>query len=116
MDIIEQAAKALEPLAATGIPVQQGWYDEKLKKTHITLWNLSDSDAAASDDEPDTEDAYLQINIWATYDAVDLKKRVKRLLQQSGFIYEDGQDVQETPEIYNKAMRFYKIEEAEMEE
>lgn len=114
MDIIEQAAKALEPLAEIGIPVQQGWYNEKLKKTHITLWNLSDSDAAASDDIPETEDAYLQVNIWAAYDAIDIKKRAKQLLQQAGFLYEDGQDVQETPEIYNKAMRFYKI--AEMEE
>nr|DAH09673.1 MAG TPA: Protein of unknown function (DUF806) [Caudoviricetes sp.] len=113
MDIIEQAARALEPLSAAGIPVKQGWYDESLKKTHVTLWSLTDSDTGESDDDTEAEDGYLQVNIWTTYDAMSLKKKIKRLLKKANFIYQEGQDVQEKPGLFNKGMRFYKIEETE---
>lgn len=113
MDIIALAAKALEPIRKRGISVKQGWYDANLKKTHITLWNISDTDDGHCDDQPELSDGIVQINIWAVYDAVDLKREVKNLMFNSGFCYQDGQDVDEDPGIYNKAMRFYKLEESE---
>ncbi|WP_405382735.1 hypothetical protein [Phascolarctobacterium sp.] len=113
MDIIALAAKALAPISKRGISVKQGWYDEKLQKTHITLWNLTDTDEGHCDDAAELTEAYLQVNIWGTYDAVDLKKEVKKLLTNAGFDYQEGQDVEEKPGLYNKAMRFYMMDESE---
>jgi hypothetical protein len=113
MDIIALAARALAPLNNRGISVKQGWYDERLQKTHITLWNLTDTDEGHCDDEAELTEGYLQVNIWATYDAVDLKQEAKRLLTKAGFCYQEGQDVEEKPGLYNKAMRFYMIDESE---
>lgn len=113
MDIIAEAAKVLTPISDRGITVKQGWYDENMHKTHITLWNLSDSEEGHSDEQAEIDDAYIQVNIWADFDAVQLKKDVKKLLTKAGFCYQDGQDVQEKPGLYNKAMRFYKMTESE---
>lgn len=114
MDIIKLAAKALEQISAQGITVKQGWYDENIKSTHITLWNVNDAEEGYSDDEATEEGQILQVNIWADYDALDLKKEVKKLMKKAGFYYQDGSDEQEKADLFNKAMRFYYI--AEMEE
>lgn len=113
MDIIAEAARALSKISSRGITVKQGWYDENLKKTHITLWNLSDTDEGYCDGENEIVEGYIQINVWATYDAIDLKTEVKKLLKAAGFCYQDGQDVEEKPGLFNKAMRFYKMTESE---
>lgn len=113
MDIIELAARALTPISRRGISVKQGWYNEKLQKAHITLWNLSDSDEGHCDDAAELTESILQVNIWAGYDAVELKKETKELLTKAGFCYQDGQDVEEKPGLYNKAMRFYYMNESE---
>lgn len=113
MDIIAEAAKALEPISSRGVTVKQGWYDEKLHRTHITLWNLSDTDEGYCDGESEITEGYIQVNVWAAYDAIDLKNEAKRLLKAAGFCYQDGQDVEEKPGLFNKAMRFYKIAEME---
>lgn len=110
MDIIAEAAQALEPISKRGITVKQGWYDETLKKTHITLWSLSDAEENYCDDTNEAVEGYLQVNIWAQYDAEDLKKEVKKLLKAADFCYQDGNDAEEQkPRIFNKAMRFYKL-------
>lgn len=114
LDVIKLAAAALEPISARGITVKQGWYDENIGKTHITLWNMSDTEEGHSDDEATEEGQILQVNIWADYDALDLKKEVKKLMKKAGFYYQDGSDEQEKADLFNKAMRFYCI--AEMEE
>lgn len=114
MDIIAAAAQALEPISERGITVKQGWYDEDIRDTHITLWNLSDTEEGHCDDDiAEIEEGYIQVNIWGTYDAVDLKRETIKLMKSAGFLYEDGQDVEEKPGLYNKAMRFYMIEESE---
>lgn len=113
MDIIKEAAKALAPISSRGITVKQGWYDDSIHKTHITLWSLSDTEEGHSDEEAEIEGTYIQVNIWAGFDAVELKKEVKKLLKKAGFCYQEGQDVQEKPGLYNKAMRFYKMTESE---
>lgn len=113
MDIVKEAGKALAPISNRGITVKQGWYDESLKKTHITIWNLSDTDEGYCDGESEIAEGYIQINVWATYDAIDLKAEAKKLLKAAGFCYQDGQDVEEKPGLFNKAMRFYKMTESE---
>lgn len=114
LDVIKLAAVALEPISTRGITVKQGWYDEKLHETHITLWSLDDAEEGHSDDDATEESQMLQVNIWATYDALDLKKEVKTLMKKAGFYYQGGNDVEEKKDLFNKAMRFYHI--AEMEE
>lgn len=114
LDVIKLAAAALEPISNRGIKVKQGWYDEELKQTHITLWNVSDTEEGHSDEEAIEEGCILQVNIWADYDALDLKKEVKKLMKAAGFYYQDGNDEQEKADLFNKAMRFYYT--AEMEE
>lgn len=112
MDIIAAAAEALQPISSRGIVVKQGWYDESLKKIHITLWNLSDAEEGYSDDTNEAAEGYLQVNIWAEYDAEDLKAEVKKLLKGSGFYYQEGNDAEESkPKIFHKAMRFYRMQE-----
>ena len=38
MDVITAAYKALEPITEHGVKVQEGWYDERYKRLHVTLW------------------------------------------------------------------------------
>lgn len=55
MDVIGLAAEALKPISDEGTIVQQGWYDESLKRLHVTLWKLRDTEDAHSDDECEIE-------------------------------------------------------------
>ncbi len=118
MDIIEVAAQALKPLSDEGITVRQGWYEEDLKKLHITLWNLSDSVAAHSDDAAEVETGMVQVNIWSGKDQVSLKNRIKKLMRKAGFYYVEGHDEEETDSrVFINAMRFLLMQEIEeMEE
>ncbi len=114
MDIIDLAAQALRTISDEGIIVKQGWYDEKIKDTHITLWSLDDNETGYCDDEAEFEEGFIQVNIWATYDCVELKRQVKRLMKNAGFMYEAGNDnYEDDTKIYVKQMRFYYISELE---
>ena len=66
MDVIETAYKALEPIRERGIQVQEGWYDEHYKNLHITLWPLTETPEASSDDGLEVETAGLQVTIFST--------------------------------------------------
>lgn len=68
MDVIGLAAAALKPISDEGTIVQQGWYDESLKRLHVTLWKLQDTENAHSDDECEIEAASIQVNIWSRSD------------------------------------------------
>lgn len=114
MDIVDLAAKALKVVSDEGIIVKQGWYDEKIKDTHITLWALDDNEGGFSEDDAEYEEGFIQINIWGIYDCIDLKKRVKKMLKEAGFMYESGNDnYEDDTKIYVKQMRFYYISELE---
>lgn len=117
MDIIERAAEALKPVSDDGIIVRQGWYEEDLKKLHVTLWNLSDYVAAHSDDDEEIEAGMVQVNIWSAKDQVSLKNRIKKLMRKAGFMYVEGNDEIETDtRIFINAMRFLYTQEAENDE
>lgn len=117
MDIIERAAEALKPVSDDGIIVRQGWYDESLKKLHVTLWNLSDYVAAHSDDDEEIEAGMIQVNVWSAHDQVSLKKRIKKLMRKAGFLFVEGNDGIETDtRIFINAMRFLHMAETENNE
>ena len=65
MDIIALAAAALEPIAADGIVVQQGWYDKNVNDTHVTLWNLGTSPEAHSDDMEEVTGGDVQVKVFS---------------------------------------------------
>ena len=116
MDIIEKSAEALKPISDEGITVRQGWYEENLKKLHVTLWNLSEYIAAHSDDDEEIEAGMVQVNIWSGEDQIALKKRIRKLMRRAGFKYVEGHDELETDtRIFINAMRFLLVQEAENE-
>ena len=117
MDVIKLAADALKPISDAGTIVQQGWYDESLGQLHVTLWSLGDSEAGHSDDGCEIEAASIQVNIWSERDQQQLKKKIKKLMKEAGFLYLAGNDELETDtRIFINAMRFQIIQEAEEEE
>lgn len=114
MDIIKMASDALQPVADSGIPVQQGWYDESAGKLHVTLWCLGDYGGGHSDDAEEIEIASLQVNIWSRKDQTALKRRIRELMKGAGFYYMGGSDELETDtKIFTNAMRFMAAQETE---
>ena len=105
-DIITVVSKALE---STNVPVFEGWYDEELNKTHITIHEYFDEDDEYEDDEPSCINHNIQVDIWSkdSLEADKLKKQVRKILIENGFRRTDGQNFYERKtKIYHKAMRF----------
>lgn len=112
VDIIVLASKALKPVSDEGIPVRQGWYDEDMKKLHVTLWSLGDYDGGHADDDVEMEIASVQVNIWSDKDQVSLKARIKKLMKKAGFYYMGGNDELETDtKVFINALRFLYAQE-----
>jgi len=117
VDIITLASEALKPVSDDGITVRQGWYDEEMKKLHVTLWSLGDYDGEHADDDTEVEVASVQVNIWSGKDQISLKKRIKKLMKKAGFYYMGGNDELETDtKVFINAMRFMYAQEADKEE
>lgn len=115
VDIIRDAVIALQEVNASGITVMQGWYNEDIKKTHITIWNLGESEQDYSDDDAENEIHGIQVTIFSKKDEVALTRRIKNLMKSAGFIFEGRSPDDSQPEngIYMKAQRFSKIYERE---
>lgn len=95
MDILELVTTALKPIEVT---VVYGWFDENLNDTHITFLEFDNKDDDYGDDEATSTEHYVQVDIW-TKDVAEsqtLKKQVKALLKSNSFLYQDGQDSNET--------------------
>lgn len=113
MDVIETAYKALEPIRERGIQVQEGWYDEHYKNLHITLWPLTETPEASSDDGLEVETAGLQVTIFSTTEQESLRQEIKQLLAGAGAAYQ-GTDQQQTrieAGVYIRPLRFLFYEE-----
>nr|UVY39456.1 MAG: Protein of unknown function (DUF806) [Bacteriophage sp.] len=117
MDIVGKTLDTLAVLEDEGIIVQQGWYDESIKKLHVTVWNLGDYGGEGSDDETEVEIAAVQVCIWSNKDQIKLKKRIKRLMCKAGFAFMGANDNLETDtKIFMNAARFMAAEEVEQED
>ena len=64
MDIVGKTLETLAVLEDEGIIVQQGWYDESIKKLHVTVWNLGDYGGKGSDDAENW--FYMKFVEWGT--------------------------------------------------
>lgn len=105
-DIIDIVSSALSSL---DVPVIEGWYDEDLNKTHITVHEYLSQDGDYEDDEASCIEHNIQVDIWSknSLQACKLKKKIKILLKNNEFSFSQGQDFYETDtKIYHKAMRF----------
>lgn len=112
MDIIADAAAALAEISEEGISVAQGWYNESLHETHVTLWKQRGYEAGHADDDCDVEAGEIQVNIWSTQDQQALKARVKRLMKAGGFMFtEDNDQAEPDTGVFTNAMRFLKVQE-----
>lgn len=114
-DIIKDAADALSAIKDRGIEVMQGWYDKDIGKTHVTLWDLGESEQDFSNDNAETELHSVQVTIFSKEDEVVLAKEIKDSMKTAGFLFEgrNGDDSNPTDGIYMKAQRFSKTYESE---
>lgn len=114
-DIIADASEALKAVSDRGITVMQGWYNEDIKKCHVTLWDLGESDEGFSDDDAEGLRLSVQITIFSQKDEIKLAREIKSLMKQNGFDYEgrNGDDSEPENGIYMKAQRFSKLYEME---
>ncbi|WP_160684691.1 hypothetical protein [Clostridium sp. C2-6-12] len=116
MDIIEKIdavlSNVLEPL---GISSFYGWYDEEIDKTHVTFTLISDNEDDYSDDEAESVDYLVQVDIWSKENMEDLKKTIKFTMKTiENCTYSDGADLYEDDvKIYHKALRFNVLEAIE---
>lgn len=111
MDIIAFTVNALEDLK---IPVTEGWYNQDIDKTQVTLMEYLEQELLYEDDEPVAIEHNLQIDVWSkdSLEAFNLKNKIRTLLKAKGFKFDDGQDFFEIePKIYHKALRFTYLEE-----
>lgn len=114
-DIIKDASDALTEISESGITVVQGWYKKDLNATHVTLWDLGESDGDFADDDAGGVNMSVQVTIFSRKDEVELAAWIKQLMKQQGFRFEgrnaDDSDAQNG--IYMKAQRFSKFYESE---
>lgn len=109
-DIIKLVSDALDPL---NVLVIEGWYDDELSKTHITVHEYLDQEDGFEDDEASEIIHNIQVDIWSedSLESYNLKKNAKKLLKNNGFSYSDGQDFfEKDTKIYHKAMRLTYVE------
>lgn len=107
---MDLTAFVAEVIGVTGVHTEEGWYDQNINDTHITFYFMSDEDTDFSEDTNESEEYYIQIDIWSKEDCFKLKKKVKKLLKKAGFTYFAGNDQYEKETgIYHKAARFYYI-------
>ena len=105
-DIIKLVSDTLDPLKSLVI---EGWYDEDLNKTHITIHEYFDPDGQYEDDEASLIEHNIQVDIWSkdSLEADRLKRKVRKLLLKNDFRKGASEGFFETKtKIYHKAMRF----------
>lgn len=117
VDIIKDTASALREVSQSGTQVVQGWYRKNVKDTHVTLWDLGETDESHSDDDAEGVMQSVQVTIFSTKDEVELAVNIKKLMKQHGFSFEgrNADDSEPQNGIYMKAQRFNKFYE-ELEE
>lgn len=107
-EALDLTAFIAEVIGITGIHTEEGWYNQDINETHITFYFMGDEDTDFSEDTNESEEYYIQVDIWSKEDCYLLKKKVKKLLKKAGFTYFAGNDQYEKETgIYHKAARFY---------
>jgi predicted GTPase len=114
MDIIEKIDNVLTAtLQPLGIESFYGWYNENINATHVTFILITDNETNFSDNEAESIDYLIQVDIWSKENMEDLKKTIKTAMKGiDNCTYSDGADQYETDvKIYHKALRFNILED-----
>lgn len=114
MDIIEKIDTQLGTLLDDlDIEYFYGWYDEDINNTHVTFTVISDEEDNFADDDAESINYLMQVDIWSKENMEDLKKEIKKCMKSiDNCTYNDGADLYEIDtKIYHKALRFYITEE-----
>lgn len=109
MDIIEKIDTQLGTLLDdTDIEYFYGWFDKDINDTHVTFTLISDNEEDYSDDNAESINYLIQVDIWSKENMEDLKKIIKKCIKSmDNCTYSDGADLYETDvKIYHKALRF----------
>lgn len=94
MKLIKLISSTLESLK---MPVSYGWYDKDLNTAHITFLEFDNLENEYYDDENESEEHYIQVDLWTKeLDDKNIVKSIKQLLKEKNFMYEDGADLVET--------------------
>lgn len=110
LDIVNLICDILKPL---NITVIEGWYDENINDTHVTIQEYLEQENNFEDDTESEIIHNIQLDIWSknSLESYELKKNIKKILKQNNFTDYQGQDFYETEtKIYHRAMRFTYIE------
>lgn len=94
--------------------VYEGWYREDIKETHVTFFKYAESPIEFSDDEFESIENSIQVDVWGTdkEETETTKEEVKNLLLKSGFNWTDSNnDFESEIGLYHLAMRFNYQEE-----
>lgn len=89
------------------------------EKTFITFFEVNNLDDDYSDDENETEVFSLQIDVWTDDDPTDLKKKIKKILKNSGFYdveYQDGEAIESEFHVIFRCYYYSDLEEKESED
>ena len=78
---LDLTAFIAEVIGITGIHTEEGWYNQDINETHITFYFMSDEDTDFSEDTNESEEYYIQVDIWSKEDCFRLKQKVKQLLK-----------------------------------
>ena len=103
-----------DTLSSLNTVVIEGWYDQDINKTHITVHEYLDQEDTFLDDEVEEMEHNIQIDVWSldSIEAENLKNKIRKLLKANNFSFIQGESFYETDtKIYHKAMRFSYIEE-----
>lgn len=113
-ETLDLTAFIAEVIGITGIHAEEGWYNQDIGVTHITFYFMGDEDIGFSEDSNESEEYYIQVDIWSKEECSLLKKKIKKLLKKAGFTYFAGNDQYEKGTgIYHKAARFYFVMDVE---
>ncbi|GKX65646.1 hypothetical protein [Inconstantimicrobium mannanitabidum] len=109
MDIVEKVDDVLSTLLKPlGIESFYGWYDKDINDTHVTFILVSDTEEDYSDDEAESINYLIQVDIWSKQNMETLKENIKATMKTlDNCTYESGADLYEDDvKIYHKALRF----------
>ena len=79
---LDLTAFIAEVIGITGIHTEEGWYDQDINETHITFYFMSDEDTDFSEDTNESEEYYIQVDIWSKEDCFRLSRRLRSCLRR----------------------------------
>ncbi|PRR84526.1 hypothetical protein [Clostridium vincentii] len=102
---------ALKPL---NIPVAFQRYSGKAQ-IYITFYEYLATGEEYEDDEEALTAHYIQVDLWSKVDYIDVVKTIKELLLNAGFKRLNEIDLyEEDTKIYHKGLKFYYLEECDI--